>query len=112
MALVTHNACILATRLIHSLSRCWLGFSNPMRVVMRVIITSWSAHEQVGGPNSDGVIMKCHPYSYPCVFHVLYTGDKDLQGEKTKDMSHNGRCRHICIWILYVHVYTVESGVL
>ena len=35
--------------------------------------------------------------------HVLYTGDKDLKSEKTKDMSHNGRCKHMYMDIVCIH---------
>ena len=61
------------------------------------------------GPNSDMTIMKYHQQSYPCVFHVLCTGDKDLRSEKTQSKNHNGRCRHICMYGYCMYMYAPLS---
>ena len=66
-----------------------------------VIIISWCTREQVRGPNIDMTIMKYHPYSH----HVLYTGDKDLKSEKTEEMSHNGRCKHMYMDVVCTYTH-------
>ena len=44
---------------------------------------------------------------FPCVFHVLLTGDKDLKSENAKDKSHTERCM---LLFMYVDTCSEEGG--